>query len=31
LLIEEEEVQELPKKLFSLQKMGLVKKLVLLC
>jgi len=31
LLIEEEEVQESPKKLSSLQKMGLVKKFVLLC
>jgi hypothetical protein len=31
LLIEEEEVQESPKKLSYLQKMGLVKKLALLC
>jgi len=31
LLIEEEEVQESPKKLSSFQKMGPVKKLALLC
>jgi hypothetical protein len=31
LMIEEEEVQESPKKLSYLQKMGLVKKFALLC